>query len=69
LVAGLIILIAIFSDIVIARSIGLLLTVLIMFFGEHFVGLGELRWILPIVVIFGAYKVWNYQKTQKSEFW
>jgi hypothetical protein len=58
------------SDIAIARSIGLLLTALVLFFVEHFFGLGKLYWILPIAVIFGVWMLWNYKANlQTKDLW
>jgi hypothetical protein len=59
-----------FPDIAIARSIGLLLVVLVLFFVEHFFGLGKLNWMLPIAVTFGIFMLWkNNIKTLSKEYW
>ncbi|MGD8833921.1 MAG: DUF2298 domain-containing protein [Desulfobacteraceae bacterium] len=58
------------SDIAIARSIGLLLVALLLFFVEHFIGLGKLYWVLPIAVIFGGWMVYKHHKNAPAgEFW
>jgi uncharacterized membrane protein len=58
------------SDMAIARTVGLLLLALLLFFIEHFIGLGKLHWMLPVVVIFSGWIVWNKQiNAPKKEFW
>jgi hypothetical protein len=58
------------SDIAIARTVGLLLLVLFAFFVEHFIGLGKLHWVLPIVIIFSGWFVWkNHINVPEKEFW
>jgi hypothetical protein len=57
------------SDIAIARSMGLILTALVLFFIEHFVGLGKLNWMLPITVMFGVFMIWFHNKSISKEFW
>lgn len=42
-----------------ARSLGLIGFVLVLFFIEHFVGLGSLTWMLPVIVIFSGYMFWR----------
>jgi uncharacterized membrane protein len=58
------------SDIAIARSVGLLLVALVLFFVEHFIGLGNLHWMLPITVLVGAWMIWKgKQDFSSSGFW
>jgi hypothetical protein len=58
------------SDLTIARSTGILLVVLVLFFFEHIVGLGNLHWVLPITVIFGVLMIWNSTNNSVTrEFW
>jgi hypothetical protein len=57
------------SDFAIARTTGLLLVALVLFFIEHFVGLGKLNWMLPIIVLFSVFMIWrNYNKSLTREF-
>ncbi|MBX2857563.1 MAG: DUF2298 domain-containing protein [Cellvibrionaceae bacterium] len=58
------------EDIAIARSVGLLLVVLVLFFVEHFVGLGKLNWLLPFTVLGGAWLLWKKQRRAGAAlFW
>ncbi len=42
-----------------ARALGVLLCVLLFFFIEHFVGLGDLRGLLPCSTLLAAWLVWR----------
>ncbi len=58
------------SDIAVARSAGLLIVVLVLFFIEHLIGLGKIFWMLPITVILGLWMIWNVNtKEQGKIFW
>ncbi len=58
------------SDIAVARSVGLLIVVLVLFFMEHLIGLGKIFWMLPITVIVGLWMIWKTHTEQKSKiFW
>jgi hypothetical protein len=58
------------NDATISRSIGLLLTALILFFIEHFIGLGNLNWIMPLSVIVGALSLFHYRSALiERRFW
>lgn len=47
---------------VIARSLGVLGFVLVMFFIEHFVGLGALHGLLPVLIVLAAGVFWRYRR-------
>ncbi|SMF03640.1 Uncharacterized membrane protein [Alteromonadaceae bacterium Bs31] len=50
----------------IARSLGILAFVLIMFFIEHFVGLGSLMWLLPVLLLISGILFWQNADVIKS---
>lgn len=45
----------------VARACGLLGLVLVLFFLEHFIGLGALNWLLPIGLVGSAWVLWKYR--------
>jgi hypothetical protein len=58
------------ADNAIARSIGLLITVTVLFFFEHFIGFGKLFWLLPIAILTGSWLIWKHGNISPSkEFW
>jgi hypothetical protein len=57
------------TDVAIARAAGLLLVALVFFFIEHFIGLGKLNWMLPIIVIFSVFMIWKtYNRSFTQDF-
>ncbi|WP_188149829.1 DUF2298 domain-containing protein [Teredinibacter waterburyi] len=53
-----------------ARSVGLVAIVLIMFFIEHFIGLGQLHFLLPVGIATAGFVLWKTRKDIKSkDFW
>ncbi len=58
------------EDIAVARSAGLLLVVLLLFFIEHFIGLGRLHWLFPFLVLGGAWQLWKGKiVTWDKKYW
>jgi uncharacterized membrane protein len=57
-------------DVHVARSSGVLVLVLVLFFIEHFVGLGRLHWLLPFTSFGAAFILWKQQGQLKERgFW
>lgn len=53
-----------------ARSSGLLLLVLVLFFVEHFIGLGKITWIWPLTSTGAILILWKSRhQLKKSGFW
>jgi uncharacterized membrane protein len=44
-----------------ARAAGILMFCLVMFFIEHFVGLGSLTWVWPVTTLVSAFLLWRYR--------
>jgi hypothetical protein len=58
------------SDATIARSAGLLFVVLVLFFIEHFIGLGSLHWLSPVIIIFSCWLIWKkHNNPLAKDFW
>ena len=50
----------------VARSLGILSFVLLMFFIEHFVGLGSLSWLMPVLLLISGVLFWQNRGLVKS---
>jgi hypothetical protein len=58
------------EDIAVARSAGLLVVILALFFIEHFIGLGRLHWLFPFTVITGTWLLWKEKyRAGNLEYW
>lgn len=54
----------------IAKAIAILGFCSVLFFVEHFVGLGNLRWVFPIATLFGAWMIYNrWKRFSEREYW
>lgn len=57
-------------DFALARTCGILLLALVLFFVEHFVGLGKLNWVWPLSSLASAYILnKNRDQLRSSGFW
>ena len=53
-----------------AKALGILAFCTLLFFIEHFIGLGDLRWVFAITTIYGGWMIYNRQKRfREREFW
>jgi hypothetical protein len=53
-----------------SRSTGIIVLCLVLFFIEHFVGLGTLNWVWPFTSCIAAYLIYkNKGKKDESQFW
>jgi uncharacterized membrane protein len=55
------------EDLAIARTTGLLLVVLALFFVEHFIGLGSLYWLMPPLVLLGGWLLWKKLRGERDK--
>ena len=54
----------------VAKAVGVLLFCLLMFFVEHFIGLGSLTWVFPLTTAYGAWMLYNHrERARQREFW